>query len=160
MKKCNKCGIEKDLEEFSIKRNKKGREYYQGRCKVCIRAIARAKNVPRDVCRRCGVQKDLNKSTWCKPCALKYAERKRIETSTRIKPTRKQIKRFVDDILSNDMKVSLNDINDIITNYMAITKSYNEYDNYSPGLQVIKMFTKLMKYSSGWERKHKDGQSS
>jgi hypothetical protein len=83
MKKCSKCGIEKDESEFQ--KNNQTRDGFGYHCKECRRLISEFKHrfpYGPKTCSKCGIEKDksefyINKklndcrNSWCKGCCRK-----------------------------------------------------------------------------------------
>jgi 5-methylcytosine-specific restriction endonuclease McrA len=84
---CSKCGIEKPISEFSIRRSRK--DGYENQCKECIKETTQKRiekriylDIKTKVCIRCGLEKDISEFTknklsldgydyYCKECKHK-----------------------------------------------------------------------------------------
>ncbi len=156
---CKECGQEKPIEMF-ISTNKVFRVNHLRTCRACYNDQSRMAYDKRkeksgyirryyEVCSVCKGPKHKTTSSKCQPCQSRYTnDRKMIEAS---KPPnlRDEVKCFVDRIIFDNMQVSLNDINDIVTYYLYTTTRVYEFDVYTTGTQIMMMFQRLVEYSKG-----------
>ena len=80
MKLCNKCGVEKSLDNFSRRTYSSGNIGYQNKCKVCEKEDKKARYKPhQDIRRRLkisdGLFENLMKTTNCQTCGVELTRK-------------------------------------------------------------------------------------
>lgn len=96
-------------------------------------------------CNKCRCEKEENRNPYCKKCSREYfAERRRQQRNKDF--SMKDLKRFVEAVVSNNFNVEFSDINDIINYYGFITDDDDEFNELNTNLQIVGMWNKIYDY--------------
>lgn len=105
-------------------------------------------------CSRCQVEKEHNRSAYCKKCSSDYYRQYKFEKLTKPNINISGLQAFVDRVKKNSYLIDFQDISTIIFFYQILTTNIYEYNNLPTGTQIYKMWRRILNYLSK-EKKQK-----
>jgi len=136
LRPCRNCGSVGN--SYELKRE--NGPIYSALCRACT--LERAKSRTYTECQKCGIEKEASYVRYCLECNNRlYFDR------TRIAPYEDlvEIKRWVRKCEIRGWMTDLMGINELITMYDKIKRNNEEFDSYSSGKQLDRMFKRVKK---------------
>jgi hypothetical protein len=96
-------------------------------------------------CYLCRQEKEPTASGYCNPCGKEYSRQRRLRLKDK-KYSYDDIEMFRNKVISNYYLIDLRELNEIISIYSEIVFNVNEYDNFPAGIQLMKMWDKILNY--------------
>jgi len=135
-RECSLCG-----EPTSIYTDARG---YTRLKKVCNRCtLQRAKNYTFETCSNCGEDKDPNYRRKCNDCEAEYVRLARIPITG---DELVMIKKWVQKQIRFNFNTDLNGLNELITIYQKICKSFYDFSQMAGNKQLDKMWKVIWKF--------------
>lgn len=97
-------------------------------------------------CSRCGIDKNPNRTAYCKECSADYYKTYKFIRRTKSNISVEGVGLFIKRIVNNRYLIEFKDINTIIFFYELLTHNMNEYNNYGSGEQILMMWKRILLY--------------
>lgn len=105
-------------------------------------------------CYLCRQEKEPTSSGYCNPCGKEYSRQRALRIKNKTY-SYDDIEMFRNKVISNYYLIDLIELNEIISIYSEIVLNVNEYDNFPPGIQLMKMWDKILNYEPKVKTKSK-----